>query len=294
MDSSNPKVSFIPKGSLVREESFLERRRPQSAIGLLAGFVFVLAVGSYAGLYYYNNILNKTVVEKTTDINKTQQGFKDAPEVGEARVFRARADLAHELLKKHTVVSPVFVFLSDNTTESIMYDKFSFKNSSDGAVLELSGEAPTYAALAFQADVFRNKTEELSKFSVVNVALTKFGTIAFNFTMTFNPVYLLYTNNVSGLNADALEKKELAEISAPDISTQASAVDTDLIPIPMGVAVAPVILEPSPSASSAESGALADDLTVATRDEVATTTTTKKTPVEQSVLRRLWSKFKFW
>ena len=73
MDSTNPKVSFIPKGSLVREESFLERRRPQSAIGFIAAFAFVLAVGSYAGLFYYNNALVIVVAEKRTEIKTAQK-----------------------------------------------------------------------------------------------------------------------------------------------------------------------------------------------------------------------------
>ena len=109
MDGTNPKLSFIPKGSLVREESFLERRRPQSVMGIVATLAFILSFGSYAGLYFYRVSLSKEVGSKTEEINRTQKIFSDAPQVDKAKLFRARADLARELLASHIIVSPGYI-----------------------------------------------------------------------------------------------------------------------------------------------------------------------------------------
>lgn len=196
MDSTNQKVSFIPKGSLVRDEFFLERSRPRSVLGAIASVIFVLTTAAYFGLYYYNNSLNKVVAEKTIEIKKAQKEFSDAPEVGEAKIFRARAELARELLNSHTVTSPVLDFLSKNTLSSILYNRFVFKIDALGSTLELAGEAPTYAAVAYQADVLREKKTELASVSVRDVTLTNFGTVTFSLTMVFNPDFLLYTKNL--------------------------------------------------------------------------------------------------
>jgi len=196
MDSTNQKVSFIPKGSLVRDEFFLERSRPRSVLGAIASVVFVITTAAYFGLYYYNNSLNKIVAEKTIEIKKAQKEFSDAPEVGEAKVFRARAELARELLNSHTVTSPVLDFLSKNTLSSILYNRFVFKTDALGSTLELAGEAPTYAAVAYQADILREKKTELASVSVRDVTLTNFGTVSFSLTMVFNPDFLLYTKNL--------------------------------------------------------------------------------------------------
>lgn len=291
MDGSNPKVSFIPKGSLVREESFLERRRPQSAIGLLAGIVFVLTVSSFVGLYYYNNKLNLVIVEKTTEIDEAKKKFKDVPEVAEARVFRARVDLANELLNAHRVVSPVFVFLANNTTESVLYDKFSFKSDSSGITLDLGGEAQNYASLAFQADVLRGKTDELQNFSIDNIALTKFGSITFNLKMVFKPDFLLYTKNVSGNDSAKMKEGEIATEPTPTVTLPVIEMETVSVPtsetiVPQNVAV------PSDIPSVAVTDSLSDEWTTASQ-EVATATTSIATK-EESMLRKLWSKFKFW
>lgn len=287
--TNNPKLSFIPKGALVRDEKFFERSRPRSVMGILAGFAFVLSIGAYTGLYYYNNSLTKLIAEKTIEIKRAQKEFSDAPEVGEAKVFRARADLANQLLNTHTVASPVFAFLSKNTTESILYNNFSFKNEPDGSTIELSGEAPTYAALAYQVDVLRDKTKELSSFSVHNINLTSFGSITFSFSMTFARGYLLYTKNLSSSNVVVPQAVVPVPAIAPaPIVATPTATTTSKTP----VSISPLGAQPGLATSTAGAGP-AGNWTVAPRN-VATTGKTATPAEKQSFLTALWSKLKFW
>lgn len=273
MDSTTPKVSFIPKGSLVRETAFLERRRPRSAIGLIAILVFIASVGSYAGLYFYNGSLEKKVEAKTDEINKTQKTFSDAPQVGRAQVFRARAELAEELLNKHMVVSPVFTFLSENTTESILYEKFSFTRGVDGAKAELTGEAPSYAALAYQGDVLREATKDISKFEISNISLTKFGTVSFVLSLTFKPDALLYSDSF-GSTEDISSQDDLM-IVAPPHDAETSTIPADAF-------------SDSDMAASTETDA------GTAVDQKAEASTATPPAEKQSILKSLWSRFKFW
>lgn len=286
MDSTTPKVSFIPKGSLVRETAFLERRRPRSAIGFIAVLAFVASVGSYAGLYFYNDSLEKKVEAKTDEINLIQKKFSEAPQIDKAQVFRARTKIASELLDSHTLVSPVFTFLSDYTLGSILYEKFSFTRGADGATVELLGEAPSYAALAYQGDVLRERTKELSKFDINNVSLTKFGTVSFVLSLTFVPTHLVYADSLGDTDDRSLQ--EDMTIFAPeqgdDTSGISGAVPDDLF-----------------SGSDMDSGVTsgADTITKtteegATVDQKAKTITTTPPPEKQSMLKSLWSRFKFW
>lgn len=282
MDGPNPKFSFIPKGSLVREDSFLERRRPKSFIGFVAAIIFVSSAGAYATLYYFNDSFNKIIASKKVEIEEAKEEFNSSPEVGEARIFRARADLAHELLNTHRVTSPVFTFLSDNTLESIMYEKFSFMVKHGGAVVVLGGEAESYASLAYQSDVLKTKEKELLSFSVRDMTLTKFGTITFTLELVFKPDYLLYTKNLAGkhkkkepvVNAEAksavaARTKVSTETAQTDISKNDSAVPE--------VETADVIVS--------------DDALV---EKVSLVEDTTDTEQKMSVLRQLWLRFKFW
>ncbi len=220
MYGSNSKVSFIPKGPLVRDESFLERKRPQSAIGFLAVLAFMATIGSYVGLYFYNISLLAEISTRTEAIKTAQSRFSGSTEVAQAKVFRARAELAKELLEAHVIVSPVFAFLSDNTLESVMYEKFSFTRKEDEFTLDLSGAAPTYASLAYQADKLRERTKkELMSFSIDNVTLNKFGNVNFALKMVFSPNYLSYMTGYSTRESTLPVMPRVSTSITPDVGT---------------------------------------------------------------------------
>lgn len=218
------KISFIPKGSLAREETFLERPRPRSLLGFFATFVFLASVGSYVGLYFYNDILTGRINGLALHVQNIQKDFEQ-PEIAQARVFRARAGLVQKLLNEHIVVTPIFDFLATNTAESVFYHDLKFARGEKGALsLEVSGEAPSYTSLAYQADVFRQKDEELLGFSVDNIMLTKTGSVSFVFNMTFVPQYLLYvklhtaTSDTGLISGDAPSLPAISAEPAKDVS----------------------------------------------------------------------------
>lgn len=277
MDSTTPKVSFIPKGSLVRETAFLERRRPRSAVGFIAGLAFVASVGSYAGLYFYNNTLEKKIAAKTDEINLIQQKFSDAPQIKRAQMFRSRAELARELLDNHTVASPVLDFLSENTVGTILYERFSFEDNINGAVVDLTGEAPNYAVLAYQGDILRKKTKELSSFEIDNISLTEFGTVKFTLALTFMPRHLLYLNNLSRFEDDAFLKDKETNIFGQNTGTSTA-------------------FSSGSSSGVASSTEVSKDVIVVDKVAEKKVETGTLNPVieRQSILKSLWSRFKFW
>jgi len=238
MDDTSPKISFIPKGSLVHEESFLERPRPRSAIGIAAIFIFAVAVLSYIGLYFYNNILEGKISDKLGEIEKVQRVFSDSPQVAKANDFRFRAEIVRQLLDAHVEVSPIFKFLSENTLGSIMYNKFSFTKEGDTTVVKLSGEAPAYASLAYQRELFSQKSRELSGSSVSNVALTSFGTVSFDLSLSFTPDYLLYSKNVAGsvapVGLPAAIPSQALVLPVPAVGSSSAAPVVPSISTPLG------------------------------------------------------------
>lgn len=302
MDSNNSKISFIPKESLVREESFLERRRPRSAMIFIASLIFLSSVVAYGVLLYYNNSLNQTIADRITEIETLQREFTNAPEVREAKVFSTRANLARELLSSHIVASPIFDFLSKNTVGTILYDKFSFDNGEKGAVVNLFGEAPNYASLAYQADVFKKQTKALASFTVNEVTLTEFGTVSFSFTMIFNPDFLSYLKNSVSADRGTTPKVDVP-ISTPstvdtasfpinNISTSTtsttsvatvpgSGVSVDIqVPNVLGEPVATLNGNPIADTAIIANGGVSNEI--------------PKVAEKKSFLRTLWERFKFW
>lgn len=304
MDGNNTKVSFIPKGSLIREEAFLERRRPRSVIGVLAVSLFVLTVGSYIGLRSVNASISDVIAVKKVEIEKAQKEFSDVPEVEEAKTFRARADIARALLDAHTAVSPVIDFLSKYTVQSIVYSKFSFEQGMDGLAVVIAGEAPTYSALAYQGDVFKDRTKELSGFLVEDVSLTKFGTVTFNMKLVFTPSYLLYANSLGATALDevpaavsvpAKVETPLVDLMIPaltstSISTSTSTSTSTTLQIEATEPILSGVEATSTEGTSLDS--TANDWTIESRDVAETVSVPQ--PTTSSFWGVLWSRFKFW
>lgn len=287
MDSPAPKVSFIPKSPLAREESFFERKRPRSVIGTLATVLFIVGIGSYAGLYFYNVSLAQEIVKKTTEINDLQATFSASKEVAEAKVFRSRAEFVKELLDQHVAVSPIFSFLSKATLQSIMYEKFSFTKKDTGWVLDLSGEAPSYASLAYQADVLRKQNTELVDFSITNVALSKFGTVTFDLALLFAPEYIRYTKDEVPPSVPRAATQEPVAQTIP----QAGNTTTLSLLVATSSPADDAPTSTSSPRSSSETSPRANGWTVVGDTATATLPTALPSPAGA---RSWWSWFKFW
>lgn len=193
MNSDTSKISFIPKSPLAHDDAFVVRRRPTSLISVLAVIVFFGSVTAYVFLTFYSNTLDKKMSGLTTQILDLQKSF-DQPEIREARVFNSRAKLIQGLLDQHIAVTPLFSFLSESTTENIFYTKIDFKRNDTNHPLfvELVGEAPSYASLAYQVDVLRQKNNELAYFEVEDITLTSTGSVGFTFNLAFKQDQLSY------------------------------------------------------------------------------------------------------
>lgn len=223
MVDTAPKISFIPKAPLVREEYAL-RARPRSVLAVIAFITFIVSTGAYLGLFLYHRALASDVNNVTTEIEKLQKDF-DRPEVNEARAFRVRADLANTLLSQHATMRPIFAFLERYTIEKIFYTDFSYmREGVGGPSLELKGEAPDYASLAYQMDTFRDK-KELSSFSIQDLTLTRTGTVTFSLSLVFTPELLLYAGYISeaaSLSGEQIENPSTGEVvatSSPSTAT---------------------------------------------------------------------------
>ena len=144
MTNDQPKISFIPKTSLVREETFLERPRPRSLLSFLAVVSLIASTGAYGVLYAFNYSLERQINDNVASIQVSQKNFSENPAIDKAKNFQTRAERAQELLNSHVVVSPIVRFLKENTLTSIYFNSFSYHESGSDFQVSLTGEARSY------------------------------------------------------------------------------------------------------------------------------------------------------
>ena len=237
MASNSLKFSFIPKSSFGKEESFIERKRPRSIIEFIASVSFLLSLGAYGALYLYNVSITKQIDQTQKEIASTE--VYDQTGINKAADFRTRVELAQQLLGAHIAVSPILNFLTQNSLDSIYYNRFSFSNnnvsSSDGSPswgLKISGEAPSYSSLAYQTDVLRknisdDNSSQLSSFDLSNVTLTEYGTVTFDMNATFAPTYISYSRTLPSESPSA--PVVTSPVTAPVATSTASTTPTGTV-----------------------------------------------------------------
>lgn len=282
MVSNTPKVSFIPKNPLTHEESFMDRRRPRSIAGFLATFAFVVSVSAYGGLYFYNASLTKELKNKTEGVNKTKIALAQSPEIEQAKTFRERTVLVKELLNAHVAVSPIFDIIANNTLGSIEYSEFSFKHNNTKWQLELSGEAPSYASLAYQADVFKGNAADFNDFKISDIKLTETGSVTFRLKVSFSLEQVSYVKQIEKNSSfiEVIDEPELPTIS--DVST-----DSVTIPTPQSTSTVPsVSTVPDEIATGTPDGSF----TPSFKESKALPPSPAPTPATLP----WWSWFKFW
>lgn len=222
MTNDSTKISFIPKNSLIAQDPFLSRRRPRSVLGVLATLFLFVSVGAYAGLYAYEISLNNEIKKRTVEIQDTNKTLKESTVIAQAKIFQARTQIGKEILSNHVVVSPLLQFVADNTVQTVQLENFSFKQGPEGSRLVLKGEAPGYAALAFQSDVLKKQKEELLSFAITDVKLTPSGSVTFSLEENINPSFVSYGKNFKDINSvapSASVEAETATKPPADINT---------------------------------------------------------------------------
>jgi hypothetical protein len=225
------KISFIPQKPLIKRER--SRVLSVNLFLFFSSFLFFVTLAAYAGLYFYNINLEKTLVEKKEELALEKEKIDPKDIIKESQELQTRIINAKKLISEHIIISPIFGFLEEITLKSISFDSLSFTKEAEGGslraaptptsplapqkttglgVVEITGQAPNYASLAYQSDVLKEemkKGDKIKKFSISNMSLDESGNILFNLKISFNLPFLSY-------------KEMFKEKTTPDITEESN------------------------------------------------------------------------
>lgn len=169
-------ASLIPKKVAVPGES------AASSFGVffvIALVFFILSAGATGGLFLYKGMLQSTLTKDQETLKTLESQFpvdtiQQHEEVGTAIAA------SKKLLNGHLKQSQVFKFLEDSTLPAITYASFAFTEGDRKIIL--SGEAPSYQAVAQQSSIFES-VDKVSSATFSNLSLSAKGTVGFSLTI---------------------------------------------------------------------------------------------------------------
>ena len=172
MATENSKSSFIPQPQ--KTGGYGERTK-YNLFSLTGIFLFIflfLITGGMLGFEYFLETKLEEVEKETPDVEDVfYTELLDKFVLAEAQI-----NSSESILDGHLAPSIIFSILEKYVTEDVYFRNFNYRShytlEGDNTVVELIGSAPSYEAVAFQSDVFKD-AEEIKSVKIRDVASTR-------------------------------------------------------------------------------------------------------------------------
>lgn len=186
----NPRTSFIPK----QQAAYAKRRKKGTSFLVLVGGVVLAVSIALAGLaYVYERVLISNIdkAREALDHNRSTLSVKD---IAEWQRLDTRVDTLKNVLSSHLAFSEFFNVLGLNTLEKVRFNRFSYELDRDKMPhITLSGEAPDYATVVAQSDVF-GRVESFQEPIFGDLALDALGQVSFSVTLKVDTDLVSYND----------------------------------------------------------------------------------------------------
>ncbi len=200
-------TSFIPKRP-VSAEPVSQQQSGSGSVGILSLLTFVIVLGtilSFAGVYFYQQTLEKQKADLQAQITQAQNGLGTGF-VSDMKQLSNRINGVKALINNHIVVSPIFAALQATTLQSVQYQNFTYDFTVDpgtGAKMvqvTITGIAKNYATLALQSDAYA-KSGLINNPIFSNLTVDdKTQQVGFKLVFTVNPNDLSYQAFIQNMN----------------------------------------------------------------------------------------------
>jgi len=188
-------TSFIPKTTL-EPIAGPSVHKPLGFFSFVTSIIFFITVLVAGGAFGWHKYLETNKEKLKASLETNVKSFE--PQTLDEYVrLDNRIDSSKMLLSKHVAVSYIFDFLSENTIQSVKFNDFKYEIGLDGgATLSMNGDAKSYNAVAYQAEVFA-KERSLKTPLFSNLDLDTFGNVIFNFSTQVDPGFITYTRKAN-------------------------------------------------------------------------------------------------
>lgn len=191
--------SFIPRGPISTSANSLSmpvRRSERSFFFLFSSGLFILSLIFAVGVFGYKYFLNYRITQMKSELEEARAALE--PEtVNELIKLNDRLLSTESLIKRHKVILPLFDFFQSATPKTVRYTNLNFNSTPQGIIINLEGQARSYAALSVAADVLNKAENYLQDPVFSNLMLDDKGNVLFTARAVVVPEILSYDRFVS-------------------------------------------------------------------------------------------------
>lgn len=186
------RTSFIPKKALVPKGTSSGARVSINLFLSLGVIIFFLTLALAGGAYLYKVLIRKNIDEKEAMLEKAKKAFEPSL-IADVKRLDSRIASAKTILDNHSAVVPVFDLLESLTLKTIRFTEFSYSNAGGAPMLDIKGEAQSYASVALLSDSFASN-EKIKNPVFSDINLSESGWVQFAFTASLDPSTVAFRN----------------------------------------------------------------------------------------------------
>lgn len=207
-------TDFIPQQPILRIEGTPRSGESVNLALILALIIFFVTIAVSVGAYLYRAQVEKRVYEKSLLLQEAEKDF-NIDEIDIYKRIDSRLTLAKKLVDEHTISSVAFDILESSVAQNIGLTSLAFSKDSKGNFINITGQAPSYAAVYFQAESWRALRPKIMSVEVAAMALEeKNGIVTFSMKLLVDARYFESLQVIEG-QSSVSETSESTNISIP-------------------------------------------------------------------------------
>ncbi len=220
-------TSFVPQQPLLRVESASARPHAVNFALLLSLVLFFVALAVGGGVYFYHGKIQDRLDQRTAELSAIEATF-NLDEIASYKKLQTSLSSAKALVEEHVIFSVVFRMIEERIAQNIGLTALGYGISSDtgNVILTLSGQAPGYTAVYFQAEQFRATGPHIKKVDVGALSLDNTtGIVDFSFTIEIDTKFVqsaVVLRQAKEAEIRAQQERDVSMQDVPNIPTSSA------------------------------------------------------------------------
>ncbi len=159
----------------------------------MSRLIFLLSLAMAGGVFAYKKVIIGHINDMDALLVKAKNAFEPSS-LNNLSKLNKRIEAAKKVVATHSVVSPLFDLMENDTLATIKFDSFTYTLKDDGSnSISVNGQAKNFSSIALQSDIFGQDTHiKGPAFSDLNPDAS--GNIGFKFNASIDPSLLSYKN----------------------------------------------------------------------------------------------------
>lgn len=214
-------TAFVPQQPLLRVEAGQRPRVPLDLALIVSLIVFFVTLAVAGGAFFYKQQVDKQVISRGEDL-KAAEALFDTGKISTYKELQVKLTTAKTLVDSHTIFSLIFDLIETKAATNIGLTSLTFGqegNSGDVSLL-LTGQAPSYEAVYFQMQKWRESKPVIKSVDMTSLSLEEAsGIVSFSVKIALDAKTIGYANMLAASNAANAQQ---AAAAAPSAFTEPS------------------------------------------------------------------------